>query len=189
MPLHTRPDDRTRWRTYRPVQALSCWNGAVAIDPHVFLPPIDLRFRSWQNASEQSECTLFSLDLWQSQLGRILITPRVKLTCASPSGGHRSPVDGPQMRCRSGMSRARSSGSSMAAVRFRPTTHLRQTNSSASGSSRIRSSCRRQGLTVERSCVAARRVGALADAYAQWAKWSELLVELPTETGAPRRRT
>ena len=163
------------------MQALSCWNGAVAIDPHVFLPPIDLRFRSWQNGSDQSECTLFSLDLWQRQLGRILITPRVKLTCVSPSGAHCSPADGVQMRSRSGTLRDRSSGWSMEVGRYRPTTRSRRMSWSANGSSRIRSLSRRRASMAERSCVAVRSLDTHADQVLQWAKWSELLVDLPTK--------
>ena len=58
----------------------------AVIDPKVFLPPYNVRFRrSDLKAGEcaASECSLFCNDLWRMGLGRIQVVPSVRVSVVS----------------------------------------------------------------------------------------------------------
>lgn len=74
------PTASRRQEELLPFQVFSSWNGIVAVDPAVFRPPHSIRFRTVEDGSDaQSECYLFSVDLWRQGLGKIAVVPRVKV--------------------------------------------------------------------------------------------------------------
>ena len=60
-----------------PVQVYSCWNGGIAMDTRPFYD-YNLKFRTaYPKECKESECTLFSKDLWNSGYGKIVIVPNI----------------------------------------------------------------------------------------------------------------
>ena len=60
-----------------PVQVYSCWNGGVVIDSRPFYD-FNLKFRAgYRSECKESECSLFSKDLWNSGYGKIAIIPNI----------------------------------------------------------------------------------------------------------------
>ena len=74
---------RSRYLQGLPFQAQCCWNGVGVINANAFYPPKDIRFRRSNITTHEcsaSECSLFCNDLWQQDLGRVLIVPGVRVT-------------------------------------------------------------------------------------------------------------
>ncbi|ORX35337.1 cryptococcal mannosyltransferase 1-domain-containing protein [Kockovaella imperatae] len=80
----------------QPFAAYCAWNGIAVIDPKVFLPPYNIRFRrSNQTLGEcaASECSLFCKDLWSSGLGRIQVIPSVRVSAKLYSALRQTPLE------------------------------------------------------------------------------------------------
>jgi alpha-1,3-mannosyltransferase len=77
------PIGRLRASKGLPVQVYSCWNGGIVIDTKPFYNH-NLKFRnSYAKECKESECSLFSKDLWNSGYGKIVIVPNIVVAYTS----------------------------------------------------------------------------------------------------------
>lgn len=77
------PIGRLRASKGYPVQVYSCWNGGIVMDSRPFYDS-NLKFRNaYPKECKESECSLFSKDLWNSGYGKIAIIPNIVVTYTS----------------------------------------------------------------------------------------------------------
>jgi hypothetical protein len=78
------PPSRERYLKNLPFQVFSCWNGLAVIDATAFTPPNNIRLRAIDDSDYASESYLINVDLWNADMGKIMIVPDVKVAYTLP---------------------------------------------------------------------------------------------------------